>query len=159
MHQASRFTFCLWQKSPPRRILISMLDDRVRSKLESVEQHYVQLEEQMAQPEVATDPRRMMEIGRERADHEAIVSAYRSYKETEHHVIEAQELRESSDPDLAQYAREELERLLPEQEKAVEEIKRLLLPKDPNDDKNVIMEIRAGTGGEEAALFAEELFR
>src|SRR5689334_18681659 len=101
-----------------------MLDDRVRSKLESIEQHYVQLEEQMAQPEVATDHRRLMEVGRERADLEPLVSTYRSYKEIEHHFVEAEELRESSDPDLAQYAREELERLLPEQDKALEEIKR-----------------------------------
>jgi peptide chain release factor 1 len=136
-----------------------MLDDSLRSKLESIEQHYVQLEEQMAEPEVATDHRRMTELGRERAEYEDLVTIYRSFRDIDRHVVEAEELRESQDPELAQYAREELERLVPRHEAALSEIKRLLLPRDPNDDKNVIMEIRAGTGGEEAALFAEELFR
>jgi peptide chain release factor 1 len=136
-----------------------MLDDRLKTRLESIEQRFVQLEEQMADPEVATDPRRLMEVGRERSDLEELVTTYRRYTDVERHVVEAEELRDGPDPDLAQYAREELERLLPQYEAALEAIKKLLLPKDPNDDKNVIMEIRAGTGGEEAALFAEELFR
>lgn len=136
-----------------------MIDDRVQNKLDSIEQRYVQLEEMMADPEVSTDPKRLMEIARERAELTTLVETYRNYKEMERHVTEAEEMREGSDPDVAQMARDELEELQPKQQTIAEEIKRLLLPKDRNDDKSVIMEIRAGTGGEEAALFAEELFR
>src|SRR5437773_1700970 len=136
-----------------------MIDDRVQNKLDSIQQRYVQLEDMMADPEISTDPKRLMEIARERAELTELVEVYRRYKDIDRHIIEAEELREAPDPDIAQMAREELEDLQAKQQANVDKIKHLLLPKDPNDDKNVIIEIRAGTGGEEAALFAEELFR
>src|SRR5437868_458705 len=120
-----------------------MIDDRLQNKLDSIEQHYVQIEEMMAEPEVATDHKRLMELGRERAELTPLVEAYRSYKEIDRHITEAEEMREGPDPDVAQMAREELEELQAKQQANVDEIKRLLLPKDPNDDKNVIIEIRA----------------
>ncbi len=136
-----------------------MIEDRLQNKLDSIQQQYVQIEEMMADPEISTDRKRLMDIARERAELTPLVEAYRRYKDIEKHIIETEELREGSDQDMAQMAREELERLQAKQQINEDEIKHLLLPKDPNDDKSVIIEIRAGAGGDEAALFAEELFR
>ena len=135
-----------------------MLDDKLVSKLESREQRYLQLEQQMAEPEVATDPRRLMELGRERAELEPLVETYRRYRDNARHLREAEELRNGSDPEMAEMAREEIERITPKLESVENEIKRLLLPKDPNDQKDVVIEIRAAAGGNEAALFAAELY-
>jgi peptide chain release factor 1 len=100
-----------------------------------------------------------MELGRERAELTPLVEAYRAYKKTQQLMSEAQEiLREGADPDMAEMAREEIAQLEPQLEAQLNEIKRLLLPKDPLDDKNVIIEIRGGAGGEEANLFAHELY-
>ena len=112
----------------------------------------------MSQPEVATDPKRLMELGRERSELSDLVEAYRRFRDIDQEINEADEMREGAEPEMVQMAREEIERLEPEREKELAEIKRLLLPKDPNDDKNVIVEIRAGAGGDEAALFAGDLY-
>jgi peptide chain release factor 1 len=131
----------------------------IEEKLDAIEARYTQLEEQMADPEVATDPRRLMELGRERAELTELVDTYRDYKEIKRHVIETEGLlREGGDPEMEELARVELESLNEQLEGSMNELKRLLLPKDPNDDKNVIIEIRAGAGGDEAALFAAELY-
>src|SRR5436309_8190491 len=134
------------------------MDDRLQNRLEDIEQRYAQLEERMAEPNIATDPKRLMEVGRERSDLAPLVEAYRRYKDANRQMVEAEELRDGPDPDMAQMAREELERLQEQRERALDEIKLLLLPKDPNDDKNVVIEVRAGAGGEEAALFANEIY-
>ena len=133
-----------------------MLDD----KLDSIEQRYVQLEEMMGQPDVVTDPRRLMEIGRERAELGDLVEVYRKYKETNRQLTDTETMlsNDGSDPELAELARAEIDSLQGQREEQMAEIKRLLLPKDPNDDKNVIMEIRAGAGGDEAAIFANQLY-
>ena len=131
----------------------------IDQKLDTIEERYAQLEELMSQPDNATDPKRLMELGRERSDLSPLVETYRRYKVTKQQLAEAHEiLRDGSDPDMAEMAREEIAQLEPELEAQLTEIKRLLLPKDPADDKNVIIEIRAGAGGEEAALFANELY-
>src|SRR3954469_17966636 len=135
-----------------------MLDSRLEQRLSTVEQRYLQLEELMSQPEVATDPKRLMELGRERSDLTEIVEAYRRYRVISRQIHEAEELRESGDPDLAEMAREEIERLQTEDDSNVDVIKRLLVPKDPNDDRDVVIEIRAGAGGDEAGLFGAELY-
>jgi peptide chain release factor 1 len=131
----------------------------IEEKLDSIESRYNGLEEQMADPDVATDPRRLMELGRERSELSELIETYRQYKETKHHLAETEQiLREGGDPEMDELARAELETLNARQEEAMSNLKRLLLPKDPNDDKNVIIEIRAGAGGDEAALFAAELY-
>ena len=114
----------------------------------------------MAQPEVSTDPRRLMELGREHSELGPLVEAYRIYKKLRGQIADAQMMaRDGSDPELAEVARQEIEELEPQMEAQMAEIKRLLLPKDPNDGKDVILEVKAGEGGEESALFAGDLLR
>jgi peptide chain release factor 1 len=133
-----------------------MLED----KLDSIEQRYVQLEEMMGEPEVATDPKQLMELGRERADLSNLVESYREYRDINRQIADTEGIlsNDGSDPEMAELARAEIESLEEQRDERMAVIKRLLLPKDPNDDKNVIMEIRAGAGGDEAALFANQLY-
>jgi peptide chain release factor 1 len=138
--------------------MIEEKTDTIEQKLQSVEQRYVQLEDLMASPAVATDPRRLMELGRERADLTEIVEVYRRYRSIKSEIAGAVELLREAEPELQEMAREEIVQLQEQRAALVDEIKRLLLPKDPMDDKDVIIEIRAGAGGEEAALFAAELY-
>lgn len=135
-----------------------MLEQGLENKLKEIEERYEQLETLMSDPSIGTDPRRLMELGRERAELGELVDSYRRYRELDRHVREAREISEGADPEMAEMAREEVEQLTREQEPIIAEIKRHLIPKDPNDDKNVIIEIRAGAGGDEAALFAAELY-
>jgi len=128
-------------------------------KLESLDTRYEQLSEQMAQPDVATDHVRLQQIAREQRELEDVVMAYRAYKQVVRQADEAQLLLDSADPDLRALAQDELEQLRVRREELTNQIKLLLLPRDPNDSKNVIVEIRQGTGGDEAALFAADLFR
>lgn len=129
-------------------------------KLETLEQHYEELTQRMAQPEVAADYEQLQQLARERADLEPLVSLFRRYKDTDKALAEARSiLDESDDPELQALAREELEGLEEKKERLEQELRRALLPKDPYDEKDVIVEVRAGTGGQEAALFAADLFR
>jgi peptide chain release factor 1 len=114
----------------------------------------------MADPANASDPARLAEFAREQSEIEEVVSEYRAFRAAEADLTEALLLAEDgSDPELADLARSEVERLTAEQQARLERIRVLLLPKDPNDDKNVIVEVRAGTGGDEAGLFAADLLR
>ncbi|MEA2574082.1 MAG: peptide chain release factor 1 [Chloroflexia bacterium] len=141
------------------RAMLAEKTGSIDQKLDTIEERYAQLEELMGQPENATDPRRLMELGRERSDLSPLVETYRRFKHIKQQLTEAHDiLRDGADPDMAEMAREEIAQLEPELETQLNEIKHLLLPKDPSDDKNVIIEIRAGAGGEEAALFANELY-
>jgi peptide chain release factor 1 len=125
--------------------------------LADVERRFEDLERQMAEPGVATNPARMQEIGRERAEMEDIVMAWRELRDVDTAIDETELL--ASDPEMADMAQDEL-RVLRDRKDALEaRVKSLLVPKDPNDEKNVIVEIRAGTGGDEAALFAADLYR
>ncbi|ACZ39333.1 MAG: peptide chain release factor 1 [Sphaerobacter thermophilus] len=129
------------------------------SKLDQLEARFEELDRLLADPEVVTNPEKLAEYGRERADLEEVVTTYRTRKRVDAEIAEAESLLRSGDPDLEELAEEELKRLREERERLDNEIRMLLVPKDPNDEKNVIVEIRAGTGGEEAALFAADLFR
>ena len=100
-----------------------------------------------------------MDLGRERADLEGVVGAWREYRDTETAIDETQLMANDSDREMAELAQEELVDLRAKLEDLEGTIRRLLVPKDPNDEKNVIVEIRAGTGGDEAALFAADLYR
>lgn len=126
-------------------------------KLSAVEQRFEELERLMGSPEVVTDPGKLQEYGRERADIEELVVAYRRLRDIEVQIADAEIM--TRDRELVELAEAELEELRPRREQLIEEIRMLLVPKDPNDEKNVIVEVRAGAGGDEAGLFAAELFR
>lgn len=126
-------------------------------KLAGIEARFDALEHELAQ---ATDDRqRLTELARERADLEPIVSAYREYKAASEELVQAEALVDSDDADLRGLAQAEIAELGPKLESLEADLRALLLPKDPRDERNVIMEIRAGTGGDEAGLFAADLFR
>ena len=126
-------------------------------KLRSLRDRYDELTEAMAQPEVTADFARLQEILKERAGLEEVVTRYTEYQELQRHLAEARELM--NDPDLAEEARAETADLTEKEKQLLEELKLLLVPSDPMDSRNVVMEIRAGVGGEEAALFAGDLLR
>ena len=126
-------------------------------KLEALSDRYRELSEAIAQPDVIQDYPRYQAFLKERSGLEPLIQKYESYLQLEKHISEAREL--ISDPDLGVEAAHELNLLSEEKSSLVEELKLLLIPPDPLDDRNVILEIRAGVGGEEAALFAGDLLR
>ncbi len=129
-------------------------------KLDQIESRYAELTDQLSSAEVLADSARFQKLARTHAELSEVVAKYREWKHIEKGLRDTQQmLIEAQDAEMKQLAHDE-QRLLEERKEAVErELKMLLLPRDPNDEKNVILEIRAGTGGEEAALFAAELFR
>jgi peptide chain release factor 1 len=128
--------------------------------LADIERRYLQIEDEMAQPDVVTDHVRLSALGRERAEIEDAVTAYRRLRELEDEIAATETMaREEADPEMAALAREELDGLTKERETQTAAIRQMLVPRDPIDEKDVVVEIRAGTGGEEAALFAAELYR
>ncbi len=129
-------------------------------KLKGIEERYVELEEQLADPQVYSDYERYKKLAKEKADIEPIVEKFRELQKVLDGIKEAKEIVESdADEELVELAKEELKELEKQQEELERELKILLLPKDPNDEKNIFLEIRAAAGGEEAALFAADLFR
>ncbi|MGQ9511639.1 peptide chain release factor 1 [Thermodesulfitimonas sp.] len=129
-------------------------------KLDKIEERYEELSRKIADPEVIADYSRWREYVKAHAEMEEIVHTYREYKKVNWDIENAELLlREENDPELRDLAAEELKLLKEQKEALTERLKVLLLPKDPNDEKNVLLEIRAGTGGEEAALFAADLLR
>jgi peptide chain release factor 1 len=128
-------------------------------RLEQIEARYESLGEQMADPELISDQQKYQKIAKQHRDLEAVVDKYREYKQVTRGIADAKAMMQEGDPDLRAMAEEELIQL-EERLPAIEEaLKLLLLPKDPNDEKNIIIEIRAGTGGDEASLFVAEVFR
>lgn len=132
---------------------------RLNAQLDRIETRFVEIENLLADPEVLADYSRMSELAQERSEIEELVGAYRRSREVEKQLAENRVLADDSDPDMAELAELEIESLEAEYEELEQQMKQLLLPKDPKDDKNVIVEIRAGTGGDEAGLFAAELYR
>ena len=133
----------------------------IYDQLQAVEDRYEELGELLSDPEVVSDTKRFMELSREEANTRETVTAYREYKQVIQSISDAEEMikEASGDPDLEEMAKEELKESKAAKEEYEERLKILLLPKDPNDDKNVVVEIRAGAGGDEAALFAAEIYR
>jgi len=130
------------------------------SKLDEVESRYEQVNLQLQKPDIASDQKKYRSFMKELADLQKVVSVYREFKRMRKELDENKQLLTSeSDTDLKEMIREEVKLLETSLAEAEEKLKILLIPKDPNDDKNIILEIRAGAGGDEAALFAEELFR
>ncbi|MGA8727534.1 MAG: peptide chain release factor 1 [Terracidiphilus sp.] len=128
-------------------------------RLEQMEQRYDELQGQLSLPEIITDREKYQKAGKALSDLETPVQKFRELKQVRQGLAEARAMLAESDPDLRAMAQEEIASLEPRESAIEEEIKVLLLPKDPNDEKNVILEIRAGTGGDEASLFAAEIFR
>ena len=128
-------------------------------KLAEVENRYQDLEVQLADPDVLAKQSSFLKLAKERAEIEELVLAYREYNKILTDLEQNAPLLRESDADLRTMAREEEQRLTSLREETENKLKLLLLPKDKNDDKNIVLEIRAGTGGEEAALFAGDLFR
>jgi peptide chain release factor 1 len=130
-------------------------------KLDEIEARYEELGNQLADPEVAASFQLYREVAKKYADLEEVIRTYRQYKKIVRQIEEASAIAGSKheDPDLRAMARQELEELTVLCEQREADLKRLLVPEDPNDKRDVILEIRAGTGGEEAALFAADLFR
>ncbi len=128
-------------------------------KLKGVEERFLEIEKRLSDPEIVKDRQAYQTLTREHAELNKIVAVFDQYKKTLDGIEDSTELLHDSDPDIKSLAREELADLNQNKDRLEADLKRLLLPRDPNDDKNVIIEIRAGTGGEEAALFAGDLFR
>ena len=151
-----------WQEysaKPPSRILpqrgINMFE-----KMDSVLLHYEEIARELAMPDVVQDMDRYRKLMREQTDLTQVVETYRAYQRAVQDVADSLEMIDAeSDPEMKEMARDELADAKERVEKLTEEMKVLLLPKDPNDDKNVICEIRAGAGGDEAALFAAQIYR
>jgi peptide chain release factor 1 len=134
--------------------------DGLDAKLAAVARQYDDLQEELAQPDVATDPDALRRLGKELSRLEPVVGAYRDLEAVRRDLRGARQLRdEESDGELRDLARGEVASLEAREGDLVDRLKVLLLPRDPNDDRDVILEIRAGAGGEEAALFATELLR
>jgi len=129
-------------------------------RLERVEKRYQELEQKIATSEVAADPKQLQQLARERASIEGLVTKYREYKATSKTLVETRAMLGGGlDEDMIALVKEEIKDLESRQEGQLQELKFALLPRDPNDGRDVIMEIRAGTGGDEAGLFAADLFR
>jgi peptide chain release factor 1 len=128
-------------------------------KLDGIEARFEGLTAQMADPEIISDPEAYRKIARQQSDLSEVVAKYREWKKVNADLEGARLMLTESDAELAEMAQEDVERLEPVLERLEQELKVLLLPRDPNDGKNVVLEIRKGTGGDEASLFAGELFR
>jgi peptide chain release factor 1 len=132
----------------------------LEEKLEAVEKRFDEVTAELAKPEVLSDPGAMRRLAKLRSELEPLVEAYRQLKITRAQLEETRAmLREATEDELKALAQEEIDRLARDEERLSQELRVKLLPRDPNDERNVVLEVRAGTGGEEAALFAQEVFR
>jgi peptide chain release factor 1 len=130
-----------------------------RDKLDAIEARFEDLTRQMADPETISDNDRYRKIAKQQSDIGEMVGKYREWKKINADLEGARQMLDETDDELRQMASDDVARLAPDLERIEQELKILLLPKDPNDEKNVVLEIRKGTGGDEASLFAGELFR
>ena len=135
------------------------MKESIRDKLEFLLERQQELNALVAEPEVMNDQGRFRALSIELSDIMPVVGAWQDYQQIEADIASAEDMLEDGDKELRDLAREELAALKPTQETSLAEIQQLLLPRDPNDDRNVFLEIRAGTGGDEAAIFAGDLFR
>ncbi|MFY9517569.1 MAG: PCRF domain-containing protein, partial [Acetomicrobium sp.] len=133
--------------------------ENINEKLDELEKKFKDLELKLSDPEVISNPAELQRLAKEHAELSKIVEKYREYKEVLRRMEDAMSLCDDDDEELRELAKEEVAQLKQVLETLEEELAFLLLPKDPDDDKSVIVEIRAGAGGEEAALFAADLYR
>ncbi len=128
-------------------------------RLEQLETRYEELSQQLSDPTIVNDQENYRKVSKQHRDLEDTVEKFRQYRAIKQGIADAKSMFAESDPDIRAMAEEELAQLEPRLATVEEEIKVLLLPKDPNDDKNIVIELRAGTGGDEASLFVAEMFR
>ncbi len=128
-------------------------------KLLGVEERFTKIEQLLSDPKVLQDREAYQKYSREHSEINEIVTTFRAYKKVLSDLDDSMELLKDKDSEIKALAKEEIDSLTDQKEHLESELKRLLIPKDPNDDKNIILEIRAGTGGDEAGLFAADLFR
>ena len=135
------------------------MDESMRKRLNAICERVAALDLELAQDDVASNLERFTKISKERADLEGPHSAYKEYMDAERTVADSIEMEQSGDPELIEFAKEERRAASAKMEQIEERLKTLLLPKDPNDDKNIIVEIRGAVGGDEANIFAGDLLR
>ena len=128
-------------------------------KLEAIKNNFLTLEEQMSDPDIISDQKRYREVGKEYTKLKTIVDVFETYKKVAQHLEEARMMSRDKDEEMREMAKLEVEELGPKKEELEDKIRQLLMPKDPEDERDVIFEIRAGTGGDEASIFAGDLFR
>lgn len=132
--------------------------DKIFDQLEGLVEHYEELQELMSDPEVISDTPRYLKISKEAAEMQEIVTAFKKYQQLKSDIAESKEvLTENNDPELIELAKDDLAAMEPQLAEVENQIKLLMVPKDPNDDKNIIMEIHGAAGGDEASLFAGDL--
>ena len=132
---------------------------KFRKELESVEERFVSIEQQLGDPAVIANRELFLNLGKERAAMEETVEVFRRFRAVEQSLHENEQILQGSDEELKEIAAEEVDEQRAEMERLTDTLRFLLLPKDPRDDKSVILEIRAGTGGDESSLFAADLYR
>jgi peptide chain release factor 1 len=135
------------------------MKESIRRKLEKLAERLEEVSHLLADPGVIADTNKFRELSMEYSRLEPVVTRYRAYLELLHDRTSAQEMAEGADNELRELGREELASLTARLEREEEELAKLLLPKDARDDSNIYLEVRAGTGGDEAAIFAGDLFR
>lgn len=135
------------------------MKDSIRFKLESLDERYQEVSALLSEQEIISDQNKFRELSKEYAELEPVVLCFRRYLLLRQDMAEAREMLKDSDPDMREMAQLALDEALEQEEPLTAELQLLLLPKDPNDHKNVFLEIRAGTGGDEAAIFSGDLFR
>ena len=128
-------------------------------RLEQLEARFLELERDLSDPALVSDQQRYQKTGKQHRDMQPVIERFREYKQVQSAIADARAMLAEPDEDIRSMAQEELAALTPRLAEIEEALKILLLPKDPNDDKNVVLEIRAATGGDEASLFAAEVFR
>ena len=135
------------------------MEESMRQRLIASEKRLKEIDEELISPDIMKDIAHFREISKERAVLEPQVEAFLQYLKNEEEILGAREMANDSDPDLSEMGKEEIKRLEAEQLRLEEDLRQMLLPKDPNDDKNIIVEIRGAVGGDEANIFAGDLFR
>ena len=135
------------------------MKDSIRIKLESLVERHEEIAALLGDPDVISDQNKFRDLSKEYAQLEDVVKSFKDYEAAVETVSSAEEMLKDSDPDMREMAQEELKQGKAETERLELELQKLLLPKDPNDEKNIYLEIRAGTGGDEAAIFSGDLFR
>ena len=135
------------------------MEESMLQRLNVAEKRLEEIDKELLDENTMKDIKHFRDISKERAILEPQVEAFQKYKKNESDLKDALEMSNDSDPELSEMGKEEVKRLTQENEKLVEELRELLLPKDPNDDKNIIVEIRGAAGGDEANIFAGDLFR
>ena len=135
------------------------MEESMRARLIAAEKRLQEIDDELMSPDIMKNISHFRELSKERATLEPQVEAFKQYLKNEQEILDAQEMARDPDPEISEMGKEEIKRLEAEQIKLEDDLREMLLPKDPNDDKNIIVEIRGAVGGDEANIFAGDLFR